>query len=113
MHEPPGMRTWHSKLLVGLGILGLVLMGRYRIGEDALLATANYQPQHRPGKGVSSLHDHWIVVPEHKLLFCFVEKVACESFNQLFASLRSRYDPTQVQGGIWRKNTPQVCTHIH
>mmetsp|Transcript_148184 Transcript_148184/g.270024 ORF Transcript_148184/g.270024 Transcript_148184/m.270024 type:complete len:496 (+) Transcript_148184:99-1586(+) len=53
--------------------------------------------------------DRFILVPEHNLLFCYIEKVACTSFNDLFAGLRKRYDPTmihtrKVQG--WFQNDP-------
>ncbi|KAG5176412.1 hypothetical protein JKP88DRAFT_159115, partial [Tribonema minus] len=56
----------------------------------------------------SRLYNKWIIVPEHKLLFCFIEKVGCTSFNELFRSLRSRYDPSQATGNIWGRNNMTV-----
>ncbi|KAG5183633.1 Sulfotransferase family-domain-containing protein [Tribonema minus] len=46
------------------------------------------------------LMDHWIIVPEHKLMFCFIAKVNSAAFNQLFRSLRSRYDPQMAEGKV-------------
>jgi hypothetical protein len=45
--------------------------------------------------------NRFIVVPEHKLLFCYIEKVACTSFNRLFNQMRS-----QPPDGFWFANTP-------
>jgi len=49
---------------------------------------------------------HFIVVPEHKLLFCYMEKVGCTNFNNLFRFLRERYDPSQAEMGPWQRNNP-------
>jgi hypothetical protein len=32
----------------------------------------------------------YIIVPEHRILFCFIEKVACTSFNSLFNHVNNR-----------------------
>lgn len=50
--------------------------------------------------------DRFIVVPEYKLLFCYIEKVACKSFNMLFQSLRAPYDPRMNNTNPWYLNTP-------
>lgn len=50
---------------------------------------------------------HFIVVPEHNLLFCYINKVGCTSFNDLFRLLRSRYEPAQATGSVWNRNTPE------
>lgn len=54
------------------------------------------------------LWQKFIVVPEHKLLFCVMEKVAGTDFNDLFRRVRAQYDPAQLQGLPWGKNSPQV-----
>ena len=36
------------------------------------------------------LLDRFIVVPEKKILFCYIEKVGCTTFNHLFAALRGQ-----------------------
>lgn len=41
-----------------------------------------------------ALRNRLMVVPEYKLLFCYVEKVGCSMFNQLFRLLRL-YHPQQ------------------
>jgi len=56
----------------------------------------------------SELLDRFIVVPEHNLLFCYMEKNACTNFNDLFRFLRARYDPDQASGPRWFRNTPEV-----
>lgn len=49
------------------------------------------------------LLDHFIVVPEHRLLFCYIEKNACTGFNELFMRVRHQ----AIHGAdIWFKNTP-------
>lgn len=57
-----------------------------------------------------SLLPHFIVVPENKLLFCYIEKVGSDSFNDLFRFVRSRYDPSQLEDAEdpskWFKNCP-------
>lgn len=53
------------------------------------------------------LLNNFIVIPEHNLLFCYIEKVGCANFNELFRRLRSRYDESQIEGTIWGKNSPR------
>jgi len=62
----------------------------------------------RPGMQGPCILDAFIVVPEHKLLFCYIEKVGCKNFNELFRRLRSRYDPSQMEGHWAARNTPGV-----
>mmetsp|Transcript_102832 Transcript_102832/g.187742 ORF Transcript_102832/g.187742 Transcript_102832/m.187742 type:complete len:428 (-) Transcript_102832:98-1381(-) len=53
--------------------------------------------------------DRFIIVPEHKLMFCYVDKVASRNFNDLFATLRLRYDSKMVHTfkyGGWFQNSP-------
>lgn len=53
--------------------------------------------------------DRFIVLPEYNLLFCYIEKVACTAFNDVFSQLRKRHDPkiirTQGNKG-WFQNSP-------
>lgn len=62
---------------------------------------------HRP-KLSPELIDRFIVVPEHKLLFCYIDKVACSNFNRLFRTVRARYDPSQLEGDFWFRNSPEA-----
>lgn len=41
--------------------------------------------------------DRLIILPQYNLLFCYVEKVACTSFNDVFSQLRMRFDKTAVR----------------
>jgi hypothetical protein len=58
---------------------------------------------------------NFIVVPEHNLLFCYVEKVGCSMFNHLFRMLRLHHpnvaeDPAEVAhlaNFTWWRNTPR------
>jgi hypothetical protein len=58
---------------------------------------------------------NFIVVPEHNLLFCYVEKVGCSMFNHLFRMLRLHHpnvaeDPAEVAhlaNFTWWRNTPK------
>lgn len=53
--------------------------------------------------------EHFIVVPEHKLLFCYIEKVGCMNFNKLFTQVRSRYDSGMLENtNPWYRNTPSA-----
>jgi len=40
------------------------------------------------------------------LLFCYIEKVGCRSFNELFRNVRLRYDPRMNTSHPWWLNTP-------
>ncbi|KAG5183562.1 Sulfotransferase family-domain-containing protein [Tribonema minus] len=51
------------------------------------------------------LADHLLVIPEHKLLFCYIAKNNCLSFNDLFRSLRERYDPSLAEGPSFGRNS--------
>lgn len=50
----------------------------------------------------SELLDKFIVVPEHHLLFCYIDKNACTAFNELFMRVRGQ---TVHGGDVWYKNT--------
>lgn len=53
--------------------------------------------------------ERFILVPEHNLLFCYVEKVACRNFNDLFAGIRKSYDPKMIHTKKttgWFQNSP-------
>lgn len=67
-------------------------------------------PWHKTGVDTAHLQhallDRFIVVPEHNLLFCYIEKVASTNFNALFKRVRAKYDPAQADGDIWFRNTP-------
>lgn len=53
--------------------------------------------------------NRFIVVPEYKLLFCYIEKVACSSFNRLFAELRGQRSTEGRNGRVrWYLNTPEM-----
>lgn len=53
------------------------------------------------------LIDRFIVIPEYKLLFCYVEKVACTAFNRLFLYLRGLTQKANgLTKGIWFANSP-------
>lgn len=51
---------------------------------------------------------NFIVVPELKLLFCTIEKAGDLSFNTLFRIIRAKYDPSQLEGRAWRRNSPEM-----
>jgi len=74
-----------------------------RVG-DGPPAAASAAPE---SPALGRLVNRFIVVPEHKLLFCYMEKVACQSFNQAFRDLRRPYDPRMhIPGGTWFRNSP-------
>ena len=55
---------------------------------------------------VPELTENFIIVPERKLLFCYIEKVGATSFNRFFYDLRnSQPDPHCC--GMWWTNTPR------
>lgn len=75
---------------------------------DALPSTAQQRHVKEDVPELSDdLLDRFIVVPEHHLLFCYMEKVACTNFNEVFRRLRIRYDPKQAEGGKWFRNSPE------
>lgn len=43
------------------------------------------------------LLDKIMIIPEHKLLFCWIDKVAGTAFNDLFLHVRSKYEPEQAR----------------
>ena len=47
--------------------------------------------------------DRFIVLPEYQILFCYIEKVGCTSFNKFFNFLTGEAHPKK-----WFKNTPNV-----
>jgi hypothetical protein len=58
--------------------------------------------------------EKFIVVPEYKLLFCYVEKVGCSMFNHLFRMLRlyhpevvkNRAEVRHLANATWFRNSP-------
>lgn len=56
------------------------------------------------------LLQNFIVVPEYKLLFCYIEKVGNKNFNILFNRLRHRYDKNIPVDNrpqhVWMNNNP-------
>ncbi|CAK9048908.1 unnamed protein product [Durusdinium trenchii] len=64
------------------------------------------RPEH--AKLNAHLLNRFIVVPEYRLLFCYMEKVGCQSFNLLFRNLRAARSRSSLShSGIWWQNTPQ------
>lgn len=47
------------------------------------------------------LHNRLMVVPEYKLLFCYVEKVGCSMFNQLLRLLRLYHPSVSPEEREW------------
>jgi len=63
----------------------------------------------------SRLLNRFVVIPERKLLFCYVEKVGCSMFNHLFRMLRlslpevaeNATEATFQANFTWYRNTPR------
>lgn len=74
-------------------------------------AKAHLQPT-KPPVLYDHLLENFIVVPEYKLIFCYMEKVANMNFNILFMKMRSPFDISQKavlddpNGDVWMQNTP-------
>lgn len=49
--------------------------------------------------------ENFLVYPEHKLLFCMIQKVGCSNFQDLFRFARSVHDPSQLKTK-YSANTP-------
>jgi hypothetical protein len=71
------------------------------------------QPPPEPAKLSNAYLDRFIVIPEYKLLFCYIEKVGCSMFNHLFRMLRMVHPEISWKellyqaNGTWFRNTPQ------
>ncbi|KAG5188108.1 Sulfotransferase family-domain-containing protein, partial [Tribonema minus] len=50
--------------------------------------------------------DHLLIVPEYKLIFCFIAKVSSLSFNDLLRSLRAPFDPGMLEGEAYGRIIP-------
>lgn len=87
-----GLRLWVSLSLAARALAVTQLRG-----------SAVGLPKLRDG-----LLDRFIVVPEHKLLFCFIEKVGSTSFQSLFRNVRARYDSSLRVGPPYFRNRPSV-----
>lgn len=87
------------------------------LARDSLLPTG---PKTHPLPQLSkSSLDRFIVIPEYKLLFCYVDKVGCSMFNDLFRVLRmvhlvlaknnaTNTDELKYQAKqLWFRNTPK------
>lgn len=72
----------------------------------ALVSRGTLRVRQPPVPTLYELIDHFIIVPERNLLFCYIEKVACTNFNELFRRLRARYDPEMDEGYTWWRNGP-------
>lgn len=92
-----------------LNLKGLSVVLLFRIqASHALFSGLSVRASHRLPRLADDLTEKFIVVPEHKLLFCYIEKVACTNFNMLFRSVRARYHPEQLEGSDYHRNTPEV-----
>ena len=73
-----------------------------------VLASDHYDTD--PNRLVPEIGPHYlnnfIVIPEYKLLFCYIEKVGCTSFNHLFVNLRNK--TWGSKDGGWYSNSPQA-----
>lgn len=60
------------------------------------------QPERKPVElqGMR-LHNRLMVIPEYKLLFCYIEKVGCSMFNQLFRLLRIYHPSVSPEEREW------------
>jgi Sulfotransferase family len=47
------------------------------------------------------LHNRIMVVPEYKLMFCYIEKVGCSMFNQFFRLLRIYHPSVSPEERAW------------
>jgi len=47
------------------------------------------------------LHNRIMVIPEYKLLFCYIEKVGCSMFNQFFRLLRIYHPSVSPEERAW------------
>ena len=61
-----------------------------------LLISTSKPPQLR-----NEFLDRFIVIPEHRLLFCYIEKVGCTRFNEMFYTLTDRKTKR-----FWYSNAP-------
>jgi len=52
------------------------------------------------------LLDRFLILPEYKLMFCYIEKVACKSFNTLIQDIRRPYDKSMNKEKPWWLNNP-------
>ena len=80
--------------------LGLPSVNRSR--EGLARDPSDPQPQR---KTVSlqpmRLHNRIMVIPEYKLLFCYIEKVGCSMFNQFFRLLRIYHPSVSPEERAW------------
>lgn len=56
----------------------------------------------------TNMLDRLIIVPEAKVMFCYIEKVGCKNFNDVFRYYRSQYDQEQANDPTWRRNTFEI-----
>lgn len=57
----------------------------------------HYQCEGLPPTMSYNMIDRLIIIPEYNLLFCYIEKVACTSFNDVFSQLRMKFDKNAVR----------------
>mmetsp|Transcript_10333 Transcript_10333/g.15879 ORF Transcript_10333/g.15879 Transcript_10333/m.15879 type:complete len:333 (+) Transcript_10333:131-1129(+) len=100
----------------------LVLLSVALLGIFADFGDGDYSSRSRKlsenSETKPKLTDHnlnrFIIVPEYKLMFCYIDKVGCTMFNKLFRDLRlitgdiiQAEANFQLRKDIWWKNTPE------
>lgn len=86
----------------------------YLVSVIAAVAVAKRKPHKLGEDGKASglltneLLDRFIVVPEHKLLFCQIENNACTVFNELFLRVRHEESPPPKENDLWSRNSPRL-----
>ena len=91
-------------------ILALVAMVQLGSGAEAQATQSGLETAgaEKPTPSLTDRHlDRFIVVPEIKLLFCYIEKVGCTAFNGLFLKLRQTLGGQSNKASLWFSNTPQ------
>jgi hypothetical protein len=106
-------RRGSLQLLLCCFILGVVRHLYLAEGAiDRVRRTGDVTAPVDPPQLTDDLLDHFIVIPEAKLLFCYVEKVGCTMFNNLFRQLRLALVPDEeerewLSEQPWWRNTPE------
>lgn len=56
--------------------------------------------------------DHLIILPEHRLLFCYIDQVHARGLNEVFRALRSPFAPEQAKGAINYNYTQEALREL-